>query len=140
MSTLLSSSRKALGIIFIWYGALKLFPGVSPAETLAVMTIDALFFSAIPPGLSIKLLALWEIAVGLGLLSGYYLRSALALFFVHMFCTFTPLVLLPELCFSQPPFAFTLVGQYIVKNVLFILVGVMIYRDRFPSPSTADAS
>ena len=34
--------RFALGIVFFWFGALKLFPGVSPAETLAGRTIEAL--------------------------------------------------------------------------------------------------
>lgn len=130
MEKLLLLSQRVLGLIFIWYGALKLFPGVSPAETLAVMTIDKLFLSAISPELSIKLLAIWELVVGFGLLSGYCLKWALRLFFIHMACTFTPLVLLPELTFTKPPFAFTLAGQYIVKNVMLILVGVMIYQHR----------
>ncbi|WP_228126435.1 hypothetical protein [Candidatus Marinarcus aquaticus] len=44
-------------------------------------------------------------------------------------CTFTPLVILPELSFTQAPYAFTLVGQYIVKNVVFILAGILIYQE-----------
>ena len=46
-----------------------------------------------------------------------------------MVCTFAPLFILPELSFTQAPYAFTLVGQYIVKNIVFILVGVLIYQN-----------
>ena len=46
-----------------------------------------------------------------------------------MVCTFAPLFLLPEFSFTQAPYAFTLVGQYIVKNIVFILVGIIIYQN-----------
>jgi uncharacterized membrane protein YphA (DoxX/SURF4 family) len=131
MNDILKYSRIALGVIFIWYGVLKFFPQLSPAEVLATKTIDIMFFHLIPGNISIKLLALWEVTVGIGLLLGLYLRFALILFFIHMVCTFTPLVLLPEVSFTQAPYAFTLVGQYIVKNVIFILMGVLIYKDNF---------
>ncbi|QKF81727.1 DoxX family membrane protein [Halarcobacter ebronensis] len=131
MNNLLKISRIALGAIFIWYGILKFFPNLSPAEVLATKTIDILFFNLIPANISIKLLAIWELFVGIGLLFGFYLRWALLLFFVHMTLTFTPLFLLPELSFTHAPFAFTLVGQYIVKNVIFILMGIMIYKNNF---------
>lgn len=129
MTNILTLSRVSLGIIFIWYGVLKFFPELSPAEALATQTIDILFFNTIPASLSIKLLALWEVTVGVGLLFGIYLRFALALFFIHMVLTFTPFIVLPELCFTKAPYAFTLVGQYILKNVIFILMGVLIYQD-----------
>jgi uncharacterized membrane protein YkgB len=126
---LLTLARIFLGIIFIWYGALKLFSGVSPAEALAVATIDKLFFSLIPPLISIKLLAIWELMIGIGFLLGKYLKQVTILYLIHMLLTFTPLILLPEISFSNPPFVFTLVGQYIVKNLVFITVGLMIYKD-----------
>ncbi len=124
---LLQYARVVMGIIFLWYGVLKLFPNLSPAEALATMTIDKLFFSIIPATVSIKLLALWELIIGIGFIFGQYIKQIVALFLVHMVLTFTPLLLLPDVCFTQAPFAFTLVGQYIVKNLIFILVGVLIY-------------
>ena len=127
MHKLLIYTRLLMGIIFLWYGVLKFFPQVSPAESLAVMTIDKLFFSLIPGEVSIKLLALWEITIGIGFLLGKYLKILIPLFLLHMVLTFSPLVLLPNLSFTQAPFAFTLVGQYIVKNLIFIMVGILIY-------------
>jgi uncharacterized membrane protein YkgB len=50
-------------------------------------------------------------------------------FIGHMICTFAPLFILPELSFTHAPFAFTLVGQYIVKNIVFILAGILIYQN-----------
>lgn len=129
MNNILTLARVSLGIIFIWYGILKFFPELSPAEVLATKTIDILFFHLIPADVSIKLLAIWEVAVGVGLLFGIYLRFALILFFIHMTLTFSPLILLPEVSFTSAPYAFTLVGQYIVKNVVFILMGILIYQD-----------
>jgi uncharacterized membrane protein YkgB len=122
-----------IGVNFFWFGMLKFFPGVSPAEDLAVMTVDRLTFDLIAPVLSMKLLAIWEVAVGIGFLLGRYVRFFVPLFMLHMALTFTPLLFFPELCFTTAPFAFTLTGQYIVKNLVFIVCGVMIYlADRKP--------
>ena len=121
--------RISLGIIFLWYGILKFFPNLSPAEVLATKTIDILFFGMISEALSIKLLAMWEVLIGLGFLFGVYTRFIVTIFLTHMVLTFTPLFILPELSFTHAPYAFTLVGQYIVKNIIFILAGILIYQN-----------
>ena len=125
---LLTITRVFLGIIFIWYGILKFFSGVSPAEGLAMATIDKLFFSLIPPTVSIVLLAIWEVVIGLGFLFGKYLKYISIIYLIHISLTFTPLILLPDICFTNPPFEFTIVGQYIGKNLVFFMVGLMIYK------------
>jgi len=123
--------RICLGIIFLWYGLLKFFPELSPAETLATMTMHWMFNGLIPETLSMKLLALWEVSVGIGFLSGFLLRIILPLFLLHMTLTFLPLFIFPELSFTRAPYAFTIVGQYIVKNIVFIAVGILLYRYEF---------
>ncbi|MFW3342177.1 DoxX family membrane protein [Aliarcobacter butzleri] len=129
MQNTIKLMRLSLGIIFVWYGMLKFFPTLSPAEDLAIKTIDIMFFHLIDGSLSIKLLAILEVAIGIGFLSGYYTKLVIIIFLGHMLCTFAPLFILPELSFTHAPYAFTLVGQYIVKNIVFILVGVMIYQN-----------
>lgn len=129
MQNTIKLMRLSLGIIFVWYGMLKFFPTLSPAEDLAIKTIDIMFFHLIDGSLSIKLLAILEVAIGIGFLSGYYTKLVTIIFLGHMLCTFAPLFILPELSFAHAPYAFTLVGQYIVKNIVFILVGVMIYQN-----------
>jgi uncharacterized membrane protein YphA (DoxX/SURF4 family) len=59
--------RMSLGSVFSWFGALKFFPGLSPADELAARTIETLSFGAVPPDLSLPGLALWECLIGVGL-------------------------------------------------------------------------
>ena len=64
--------RISLGIVFFWFGILKFFPGLSPAEGLATKTIDVLTFGLIPSNISIIILAAWETLIGLGLIFGVF--------------------------------------------------------------------
>ena len=45
MQNTIKLMRLSLGIIFVWYGMLKFFPTLSPAEDLAIKTIDIIFFN-----------------------------------------------------------------------------------------------
>lgn len=128
MKNIVNLLRISLGIIFLWYGMLKFFPELSPAEDLAVNTINWIFNGLIPSEISIKLLALWEVIVGIGFILGFYTRYITILFLIHMVLTFLPLFIFPELSFTNAPYAFTIVGQYIVKNIVFILVGFLILK------------
>jgi uncharacterized membrane protein YphA (DoxX/SURF4 family) len=112
--------RVALGIVFLWFGALKFFPGASPAETLAARTIEQLTFGAVRADVALPVLAAWESLIGLGLILGRWLRATLFLLAVQMLGTFTPLVLFPSETFAVFPFAPTLEGQYIIKNLVLI--------------------
>ena len=118
--------RMALGIVFFWFGALKLIPGLSPAEDLAGRTIEQLTFGAIPASVALPVLALWEVAIGLGLLLGRWMRVTLLLLFVQMAGTITPLFLFPEETFVSFPFVPTLEGQYIIKNVVLVAAAIVL--------------
>lgn len=117
-------TRIALGVVFLWFGAIKFVPDWSPAAELATRTIERLSFGLVGPTLSLPILALWESLIGLGLLTGRYLRATLLLLFVQMPGTMTPLLLFPEETFRAFPYAPTLEGQYIIKNL--VLVGAAI--------------
>ena len=69
--------RISLGLVFLWFGALKFFPGMSPAQDLAARTIEQLTFGLVPPAFALPVLAAWEVLIGLGLLSGRFLRATL---------------------------------------------------------------
>lgn len=118
--------RISLGIVFFWFGVLKFFPGLSPAQNLASETISQLTFGLIPPGISIRLLATWECLIGLGLIFGLFMRATLLLLFVQMLGTITPVFLFPGEVFLRIPYAPTLEGQYIIKNVVLISAGIVI--------------
>ena len=112
--------RMALGIVFLWFGALKFFPGMSPAQDLAARTIETLTFGIVPPEIALPVLAAWEVAIGVGLLIGRWMRAVLLLLLVQMLGTITPLFLFPEETWIRFPFAPTLEGQYIIKNVVLV--------------------
>lgn len=118
--------RLSLGLVFLWFGALKFLPGSSPAESLATRTISALSGGEVPASVSLPVLAAWECLIGLGLLSGKFLRVTLALLFVQMLGTLTPLALFPHEVFVRIPFMPTLEGQYIIKNLVLISAGVVV--------------
>jgi uncharacterized membrane protein YphA (DoxX/SURF4 family) len=118
--------RAALGIVFLWFGALKLVPGLSPAQDLATRTIDVLTFGVVSPAVSLPVLAGWEVLIGLGLLTGRFLRVTLLLLAVQMLGTLTPLVLFPAETFSVFPIAPTLEGQYIIKNLVLVGAAMVI--------------
>jgi uncharacterized membrane protein YphA (DoxX/SURF4 family) len=118
--------RMALGIVFLWFGALKLVPGLSPAQDLAGRTIEALTFGLVPAEVALPVLAIWEVAIGVGLLVGRWMRVTLLLLFVQMLGTVTPLVLFPTETWTRFPIAPTLEGQYIIKNVVLVAAAIVI--------------
>jgi uncharacterized membrane protein YphA (DoxX/SURF4 family) len=137
--------RVGLGIVFLWFGILKFFPDLSPAEELSTRTIEQLTFGLVPPAVSLPVLAAWETVIGLGLISGRFLRATLLLLVVQMAGTLTPLVLFPAETFTRFPYAPTLEGQYIIKNVVLIgaamVVGAMVRGGRIvPDPVAAEAA
>ena len=118
--------RISLGIIFFWFGILKFFPGLSPAQALATRTIDLLTFGLVPPSIAIYILATWEVAIGLGLIFGVFMRLTLLLLFLQMPGTVLPVFFFPAEVFTQPPFVPTLEGQYIIKNLVLVSAGIVI--------------
>ena len=95
--------RVSLGIVFLWFGTLKFFPGLSPAQDLAARTISVLSFGFVGPAISVPVLAAWECLIGLGLLSGRFMRLTLLLLAAQMAGTLTPLVLFPGEVFTRMP-------------------------------------
>ena len=116
----LPTLRISLGIIFIWFGALKPL-GNSPANDVITKTVY--WFN---PDIFIPILGIWEIAIGLCLLYAPFIRAGLFLLALQMPGTFLPLILLPEVCFVNFPFDLTLEGQYIVKNLVLIGAAIVV--------------
>jgi uncharacterized membrane protein YkgB len=122
---LLSAS---IGIAYLWFGILKFFPGLSPAEKLAQETITHITFGLVPSHVSIHLLAVWESILGIFLIMGKMNKAILVITLVHMSCTFMPFVFMPEQSFNSKFFFLTLVGQYIMKNVIIIFAMMVLYE------------
>ncbi len=113
--------RVGLGVIFLWFGVLKFFPGLSPAENLVRNTIY--FFD---PDIFITVLATWEALIGVGLITGKFMRLTLLLLFLQMPGTALPLLILPDVVWNIFPYGLTIEGQYIVKNLVLIGAGLVL--------------
>jgi uncharacterized membrane protein YkgB len=125
-----------IGIVYLWFGLLKFVPGLSPAEGLATETIRLLTFDILGPSLSMKLLALWETALGVLLVAGFFRRLVIPLALIHIALTFTPMLYFPDLIFSNNPFYLTLLGQYIAKNIIIAGALIIIWQDYRINKST----
>jgi uncharacterized membrane protein YphA (DoxX/SURF4 family) len=118
--------RLSLGAVFLWFGALKFFPGVSPAADLAVRTITTLTLGVLSESTALLILAVWETLIGIGLLLGWQMRLTLLLLWVQMLGTVTPIFLFPNEVFVSNPLVPTLEGQYIFKNIVLVSAGLVI--------------
>ncbi len=121
----LTMLRVSIGVIFVWFGVLKFWPGLSPADQLATDTMDKLTFGLIPHDVARVLLATLETAIGIGLLTGKFMRHTLLMLVFQMMGAATPLFLFPELTWSRP-FVPTIEGQYILKNLVVVSAALTI--------------
>lgn len=117
--------RISLAIIFIWFGILKPF-GLSPASDLVKATVS--WIPLFNPDQWLALIGWWEVAIGLFFLHRLTIRIAIALLALQMVGTFLPLVVLPEVTFQvgSIPYAPTIEGQYIIKNLLIISAALVV--------------
>lgn len=120
--------RISIGILFLWFGGLKFFPGASPAEGLATQTIDLVTFQLLPDALILPSLAILEFVIGVLLVFSREFKVTFWLLMFHMLCTLLPLFILPEITFNQIPFQLTIEGQYIVKNLVIICAALVLLQ------------
>ena len=113
--------RVSLGVVFVWFGALKV-AGVTPVADLVAATVYW-----VDPAWFVPALGLVEVAVGLGLLLGQLLRLVLLLFALQMAGTFLVLVIRPDIAFQGGnPLFLTVEGEFVVKNLVLLSAGLVI--------------
>lgn len=117
--------RISIGLIFVWFGVLKFWPNLSAADQLATDTIDRLSLGVISGDVARVLLALLETAIGIGLVTGRFMRLTLLMLLGQMLGTVTPLFLFTDLTWTDPLVP-TLEGQYILKNLVLVSAALTI--------------
>ncbi len=113
--------RISVGVVFLWFGALKLIPEASPAESLIQQSLPFL-----PMELFLPVLAIWEMIIGLGFITGKFMRLTILLMIFQMIGAASPIVLNPTAVFVKFPFVLTLEGQYIIKNAVLVSAAFVI--------------
>ena len=124
--------RVALGAVFVAFGVLKFFPGVSPVEPLVEATWGVLTFGVVGGQLALVLTAIIETVAGLALISGVFARFGLVMLAIAFVGILSPLVFFPgELFAATGP---TLLGQYVIKNVVLIAAALVVASKALRGP------
>ncbi len=118
--------RIALGGIFLAFGLLKFFPGLSPIEDLATRTTEALSFGLVSGRGAMVVIATLECVIGLLFVTGRFLRVGVWLLGAQMLGAMSPLVLFPGELFPGSLHTPTLAAQYIIKDVVLVAAGMVI--------------
>jgi putative oxidoreductase len=113
--------RVSLGVVFVWFGLLKIFE-VSPVSDLVARTVYW-----VDPDVIVPLLGAFEVTVGTLLLLGRALRLTLLLFVAQMLGTFFTFFVLPDVTFRDGnPFLLTVEGEFVVKNLVLISAALVV--------------
>lgn len=112
--------RISVGAVFLGFGILKFFPGVSPAQDLVEATTHILTFGLVPGAVALVGVAILETVIGLCLLVGRGMRLAVYLLVVQLGGILSPIVLMPGRLFSGSGIAPTLEGQYVLKDIIIV--------------------
>jgi uncharacterized membrane protein YkgB len=115
--------RLSLGIVYFLFGFLKLFPDLSPAEMLAGETLSRVTGQLLSSRDALRVLGAAECVIGVAFLLGLRPKIVFGVFLAHMAGTILPLFVLPELMFKVAPFAPTIDGQYVIKNLVIAAAG-----------------
>ncbi len=115
--------RASVGLVFLGFGVLKFFPGASPAEELAVHTLEKLSLGVLSGQAALLTTAIAECFIGLTLVTGKLLRLGLVVMAGSLVGIMSPLVLFFSDLFPGTP---TLEAQYVLKDIVLVAAGLVI--------------
>src|ERR1700728_2068205 len=123
--------RIALGLVFLGFGVLKYFPGVSPAQSVTEATTHILFVGLLPGAVAMKMIATLECLIGICLLTNRWMRLATWLLGIEFIGILSPIFLLPGRLFAGPHHAPTLLGQYCLKDIILVTGALVVAAGSF---------
>lgn len=118
--------RISLGGVFLLFGALKFFPGSSPAEEISTRTVGVLTFGLLSHQACLLLTAVMECTIGLTLVTGKFLKFGVLVLFGALVGIMSPLVLFAGDLFPAPDYTPTLLAQYVLKDFILAAAGLVV--------------
>ncbi len=116
-------AKFALFFVYFYFGIIKVFFENGAANPMVVQLLD-MTMPFFPPDAFLVVFGLFEVLIGLLFIIPKMAKFALVLLAFHMITTIMPLFILPSLTWEGViP---TIQGQYILKNVLIIALGIVI--------------
>ncbi len=128
--------RVSLGLVFLAFGVLKFFPGLSPAEDIAAATIDRLTFGLIGGETAVLMTAVLETFIGLTLVTGKFVRLGLVVLAGAFVGIVSPLVLFTDELFPHGP---SLMGQYVLKDIVLVAAALVVAAGALGSRLRSDS-
>jgi len=110
--------RVSLGVVFLVFASFKFVSGASPAENLAIATVDKLTFGMVSGDSALLLTALTETVIGITLLTGKFVKIGLIVMAGAFVGIMSPLVLFPDQMWADN--GPTLTGQYVFKDIVLV--------------------
>jgi uncharacterized membrane protein YphA (DoxX/SURF4 family) len=113
--------RTSLGLVFVWFGALKVANATPVADLVAgaVPWVDASWF--------VPLLGVVEVVLGVALVVGRWLTVVAAVLAAHLSGTFLVLLMEPHVAFQHGnPMLLTTEGEFVVKNLVLISAALVL--------------
>lgn len=113
--------RILLGIIYLWFGILKII-NRSPAAPLLANT-----FPWWDPAIVVPATGCLEVVIGTGFLFPKILRWTFPLFVLQLSGTFLSFIICPQLMFNQNLLLLTTEGEFVSKNLILLTAGCLVY-------------
>lgn len=122
--------RISLGLVFVWFGLLKI------TNTTPVAALVAGVVPWFDPSWFVPLLGVVEVLLGAALIAGRWLTATATVLVLHLSGTFLVLVTEPEVAFQHDnPFLLTAYGEFVIKNLVLIAAGLVL-ASHAPTGST----
>jgi len=117
----------SIGLLYFYFGMLKFFPNLSPAEEIGSVTACKLCFGLLNEELCLLSLAFLEVMIGVFLIARKHLKFVIVIAISHLVMTFSPFIFFPDQIFTESIVTPSLLGQYIYKNIIIICALIVIY-------------
>ncbi|OKI29058.1 hypothetical protein A6A25_30375 [Saccharothrix sp. CB00851] len=115
--------RVALGVVFLWFGVLKV-AGTSPVRDLVAATVPFAPASWLVPAVGVV-----EVLAGMALVVAVQVRLVTALAAVHLLGTFLVLVVQPAVAFRfGNPLLLSVTGEFVLKNLVLLAAALVVAR------------
>ena len=126
--------RLSLAAVFFWFGILKVV-GLSPVLGLLQKSFPMLAHSPY-----LEILGLGEMVIAAGLVINRYANHASLLMVLHLIATLSVVVVSPTLVFAPTFPVLTMEGEFITKNFVLIMSGLVILSTRERQINSLSAS
>lgn len=119
----ISIMQVTLGLVFLGFGVLKFIPGASPAEGLAVETVEVLSLGIVSGSTALIATAITETIIGLTLITGKFLRVGLVMMGGAVAGMLSTLAIFFDDMFMH---GVTLEAQYVIKDFVLIAAALVV--------------